>query len=197
MIKHGTLQQRRPLVVRCLQALTQGRRRAMNSIGGDAQDVLLTAMQTFQDIYVAFGCLCALAHITQGKGLSSYAAKEIVAVMKLRHANVEVVRAACRVLCYHVGSPRGMNATPNVTFQVAEAMTRRPHDDSIQWFGGRALLTIHALLDRVSIFYGSLMAQTMSESILATAIGSSYVCVKVRGVPWTELVKPSRLRPLK
>ena len=169
----------------------------MSSVGGDAQDVLLAAMQTFQDAYVAFGSLCALAHITHGKGLSSRAVKEVVAMMKLHDTNVDIVRAACRVLCYHVESPRAIRETPSVAFQMTEAMTGRPHDDPIQWFGGRALLSVHARLDKVTIFHGSLTAQTMRESILATAVRSSYVCVKVRGVPWTELVKPSRLRPLK
>lgn len=194
LIQRATIQRDRGAVILCASALTQGRRRAMVDVRDDAEDVLLAAMETFQETLVHFAILCALAHIALGKGLSATAVKGVVATMKRREDNVNIVRAGCRVLCYHLESPLALIETPSVAFAVAAQMTSRPRDDPIQWFGGRALLAVHGLNDKISGAHGSLTAQAVAVEVLATATSAKYVCAGVRGQPWTAFVVSPRLR---
>ena len=152
--------------------------------------ILSTMNMWSADLLVSCSVFAALAHVTRGEGLCVEALDKVLVAMK-RHTTNQLLssQAACRLLFYHVVSPRAMTRLPQVTRAIVHIMGTWHLDDIVHWFGGKTLLVIHLMSEKaVGEVHGKMEAQAIRQNILGAAVAAVYVCVQWHGKGWNDVV---------
>ena len=173
-------------VVRCLSAYVH-RVIFQSTAERDATtQSILSAMSTMHhDANVVGGGLCALTNISTNK----LPINTVLRCVKPHETNVQVIRAAARLLKFYADGPHGMDDLPLIVQTTAHWVQVHAFDNQVAHYAACVVIQAAGMIPKsIADVHGSMGVDHINVSIVQGAMASKVMNYLCNGVPWQAFV---------